>query len=266
MDKVTLVRVGPENLSECGIGCLKNRDNPGYGCKVRWLRKRFAEGLRLLLFRDQGEKPLAFLEYVPGEFAWRPVDAAGWLFVHCLWVFAAGQQLGGLGGRLIRACIEEAERSGRTGVAAMVSDGTWMAGKGIFLKNGFTKIAERDRFELVVHRLREGAAPRFRDIDGNSGKLRGLHIVYADQCPMLSKSVNDLSQMAAEFGLNLRVTVLQSAPEAQNAPSYYGAFSLLWNGRLLSDHYVSKGRFRNILRKEILNGKEQFPKRLSTHS
>jgi len=29
----------------------------------------------------------------------------------------------------------------------------------------------------------------------------------------------------------------------------------LWNGRLLSDHYVSKGRFKNIFRKEILNGK-----------
>jgi hypothetical protein len=73
---------------------------------------------------------------------------------------------------------------------------------------------------------------------------------------MLLKSVNDISQMAAEYGLNLRVTVLKSAREAQNAPSYYGAFSLLWSGRLLSDHYVSQGRFRNILRKEILNGKE----------
>ena len=256
MNDVTLVKVGPENLSECGIGCIRSPANPGYGRKVKWLRKRFAEGLRFLLFRDEREKPLAFLEYVPGEFAWRPVDARGWLFVHCLWVFAAGQQLGGLGGRLIRACIEEAERAGNTGVAAMVSDGTWMAGKEIFLKNGFIKIAERDRFELVVHRLREGAEPRFRDIDGNRASRRGLHIVYADQCPMLLKSVNDLSQMAAEFGLNLRVTVLKSAHEAQNAPSYYGAFSLLWNGRLLSDHYVSKGRFRNILRKEILNGKE----------
>jgi hypothetical protein len=256
MYNVTLIRVGPENLSECGIGCIRNRDNPGYGRKVKWLRKRFAEGLRFLLFRDEREKPLAFLEYVPGEFAWRPVDAQGWLFVHCLWVFAAGQQLGGLGGRLIRACVEEAEGAGRTGVAAMVSNGAWMAGKQIFLNNGFTKIAERDRFELVVHRLREGAEPRFRDIDGNSARYRGLHIVYSDQCPMLSKSVNDLSQMAAEYGLNLRVTVLKSAHEAQNAPSYYGAFSLLWNGRLLSDHYVSKGRFRNILRKEILNGKE----------
>ena len=93
MYNITLVRVGPENLSECGIGCIRNRDHPGYGSKVKWLRKRFAEGLRFLLFRDEREKPLAFLEYVAGEFAWRPVDAQGWLFVHCLWVFAQGSSL-----------------------------------------------------------------------------------------------------------------------------------------------------------------------------
>jgi len=27
---------------------------------------------------------------------------------------------------------------------------------------------------------------------------------------------------------------------------------LVWNGRLLSDHYVSKGRFKNLLQREIL--------------
>jgi len=256
MHDITLIRVGPENLEEYGIGCIRDRDNPGYGRKVEWLRRRFDEGLRFLLLRDEREKPLGFLEYVPGEFVWRPVDAKGWLFVHCLWVFAAGQRIGGLGSRLIRACVEEAGRAGSTGVAAMVSNGAWMAGKEVFLNNGFTKIAERDRFELVIHRLKEGTEPRFRDITAGSAKGRGLHIVYADQCPMLSKSVNDLREMAAEYGLKLRVTVLKSTNEAQNAPSYYGAFSLLWNGRLLSDHYVSKGRFRNILRKEILNRKK----------
>jgi GNAT superfamily N-acetyltransferase len=260
MHRVDLVKVGPENLPECGIGCIRSRDNPGYQRKVEWLRKRFDEGLRFLLLRDQKEKPLGFLEYVPGEFAWRPVDAQGWLFVHCLWVFPAGQKIRGLGSRLIRACVEEAGRAGSTGVAAMVSSGTWMAGREVFLKNGFTKIAERGRFELVVHRLREGAEPRFRDIVQDNWKCRGLHIVYSDQCPMLSKSVNDLCEMAAEYSLKKpRVTVLKSAYEAQHAPSYYGAFSLLWNGRLLSDHYVSKGRFRNILQKEILS-------KLLTHS
>ena len=127
-----------------------------------------------------------------------------------------------------------------------------MASRQVFLKNGFEQIDEADRFQLVVRRLKKGPEPRFRDISGNLAKYRGLHIVYSAQCPMLPKSVSDLSEMATEQGLRLRVTRLNSAREAQNAPSYYGVFNLVWNGRLLSDHYVSKGRFKNILRKEIL--------------
>jgi hypothetical protein len=256
MDKITLEKVGPENLSECGIGCLTNPKNQGYEPKVQWLQERFAEGLRFLLFRDDKGKPLALLEYVPGQYAWRPVDAKGWLFVHCLWVYPKGQKVGGLGSRLIQACLEEARQAGVTGVAAMVSDGPWMAGKHVFLKNGFRQIAEADRFQLVIYRLKKGREPRLLDISGNLARYQGLHVVYTPQCPMLPKSVNDLSSMAAEHGLELNVTVLNSAREARNAPSYYGVFSLVWNGRLLSDHYVSKGRFKNILRKEILKEKQ----------
>jgi hypothetical protein len=136
-------------------------------------------------------------------------------------------------------------------VAAMVSDGVWMAGKEVFLKNGFTQIAEADRFQLVIHRLSRGPEPRFRDISGNLAKFKGLNVIYSAQCPMLPKSVNDLSEMAAEYGLELKVTVLENVSQAQSAPSYYGVFSLVWNGRLLSDHYVSKARFKNILQKEL---------------
>ncbi len=249
---VFLERVGPGDYQDSGIGCLANREHPGYREKVNWLEARFEEGLRYFLFRDGHGKPLAFLEYVPGEFAWRPVDAAGWLFVHCLWVYARGQKVGGLGGRLVRACVEEARSQGSVGVAAMVSDGPWMVGGGVFRKNGFERIAEADRFELVGHRLRSGPEPRFRDIEGKLAGYEGLHLVYSAQCPMLPKSAQDLSEMAAEHGLELKVRVLRSAKEAQNAPSYYGVFNLIWNGRLLSDHYVSKGRFKNILRKTIL--------------
>jgi L-amino acid N-acyltransferase YncA len=254
--EVTLEQVGPGNLSDCGIGCITNPRHEGFEPKVQWLQERFAEGLRFLLFRDGKGKPLAFLEYVPGEYAWRPVDAAGWLFVHCLWVYPKGQAVGGLGSRLIQACLEEARQAGARGVAAMVSEGPWMAARQVFLRNGFVQIAQSDRFQLITHRLGKGPAPRFRNISKKWAKHRGLHIVYAAQCPYLPKSANDLSLMAGEHGLEVKVTVLRSAREAQNAPSYYGVYNLLWNGRLLSDHYVSEGRFKNILRKEILNRDE----------
>ncbi len=249
---VALERVGPDNLLECGIGCITNRKHVGFGPKVRWLEERFREGLRFLLFRDGKGRPLAYLEYVPGEYAWRPVDAAGWLFVHCLWVYPKGQAVGGLGGRLIQACIEEARQAGTRGVAVLVSEGPWMAGKQVFLRNEFVQVAERDRFQLLVHRLRDGPEPRFRDLGAKWAKHKGLHIVYSAQCPYLPKSANDISVMAEEHGLKVKVTELRSAREAQDAPSYYGVVSLLWNGQLLSDHYVSKGRFKNMLKEEIL--------------
>ena len=252
MPALTLETVRPDNLETCGIGCLVNSKNPGYRAKAAWLRDRFAEGLRFLLFRDDRGKPLAFLEYVPGKFACRPVDADGWLLVHCLWVYPPGQRIGGLGGRLIEACLDRARESRARGVAALVSDGPWMAGKQIFLKHGFEVVAAVDRFQLIAHRQRRGHLPRVRDITHRLKDYRGLHVVYAPQCPMLHKSVTDLSQMAGEYGLTLQVTELHSAREAQEAPSYYGVYSLIWNGRLLSDHYVSKGRFRNILKNDIL--------------
>ena len=250
---LTLETVGPENLSECGIGCLSNPEHPGYQCKVDWLRQTFDEGVRLLMFRNGEGKALGFLECVPGEFAWRPVQAAGWLFVHCLWVRPGGQTTKGLGSRLIQACVEQARRQKATGVAALVSDGPMMAGKEIFLKNGFQVIAERDRFQLVAYRLASGSEPSFREIPGKVLVFPGLYIIYCAQCPMLPKSAADLSAMAAAHGLKCQVKVLRSAREAQNAPSYYGVFSLLWKGRLLADHYVSKGRFKNLLTKEILS-------------
>jgi L-amino acid N-acyltransferase YncA len=256
VDKISLDKVGPGNLADCGIGCLTGPKNIGYQTKIEWLQERFAEGLRFLLFRDSKNKPLGFLEYVPGEYAWRPVDAKGWFFVHCLWVYSREQKVGGLGGRLIAACVEEARQNNAIGVAAMVSAEPWMASNKIFLKNEFEEVAAIDRFQLIAYRLREGPEPRFRGIEGNLRKYRGLHVVYTAQCPMLPKSVQDLSEMAAEHGLKLNVTELKSAREAQNAPSYYGVFSLIWNGRLLSDHYVSKGRFKNILRKDILTDDE----------
>jgi hypothetical protein len=251
---VRLEIVGPDNLADCGIGCVMDRAHPGFQPKVDWLRRRFDDGLRFLLCRDRGGKPLAFLEYVPGEHAWRPIDAAGWLFVHCLWVYPRGRKYPGLGTRLIRACLDEARRADATGVAAMVSDGPWMAGRQVFLRNGFEVLATADRFELVAHRRRDGPDPSFRDVAGNLAKYRGLHIVYAPQCPYLPKSAADLADVAAEHGLELNVTVLDTVRKAQRAPSLYGVFSLIWNGRLLADHYISATRFRNIIRKEIAGG------------
>jgi len=255
MDNVVLETVGPENLAVRGIGCLANTKSEGFRQKTAWLEERFDEGLRMLMARDGAGETLGFLEFVPGEYAWRPVEAQGWLFVHCLWVFSRGQRVGGIGCRLIQRCVEEARQAQAIGVVAMVSDGSWMVGKSVYLKCGFTQIAEADRFQLVAYRLGDGPEPKFRQLGSRYVDEPGLQIVYSAQCPLLSKSVHDLAEVADECGLGLKITEMKTAHEAQDAPTYYGVFTLLWNGRVLSDHYVSKTRFKSILAKEGLGGR-----------
>jgi hypothetical protein len=264
MPRTEIIEVGPDNIEDCGIGCIANPRHVGRGPKMDWLRERFREGLRILLARDERGKPIGLLEYSPGKSAWRAVEAEGWLFIHCLWVYSEGQKVGGLGTRLIEACVAEASRSGCRGVAVLTSAGPWMVDEGVFLKSGFEEVDAGGRFKLLALRVAEGPEPRLRDISPRWGRKRGLHIVYAPQCPYLVKSATDVAEMAREHGLRVRVTELASASEAQDAPSHYGVYALLWNGRLLSDHYVSKGRFRNILKKEILPEIETSEKRKGT--
>ncbi len=68
---------------------------------LAWLKKRFDEGLKIKMLElpERG-----FIEYIPGEYAWRCVDAKGYMFIHCLWVVgkSKGKNFGEL---LLNECI-----------------------------------------------------------------------------------------------------------------------------------------------------------------
>jgi hypothetical protein len=49
--------------------------------------------------------------------------------------------------------------------------------------------------------------------------------------------------------LNLKITELKTPKQAQEAPSVYSVFTLIKDGKILADHYISSTRFRNILKK-----------------
>ena len=82
-------------------------------------------------------------------------------------------------------------------------------------------------------------------------KYEGLHLVYANQCPYFLKSVNAIEKISKEYDIDLKILEISNAKEAQQAPSIYGVFSLIYNGALVAEHYISEKRFRNILEKEL---------------
>jgi ribosomal protein S18 acetylase RimI-like enzyme len=254
MSDVKIIDVDEKNISQYqkGPACFLNPKHEGAQRKLGWIKKRFKEGLKIkVVYSEEDKKIVGFVEYIPGEYAWRAVDAKGYLFIHCIWIHPNKYKSKGYGSLLVKECIKDAKRDGKYGVAVVVSDGAFMAGKDLFLKNGFESVAREKPFDLMVKILKKGSLPEFNDWEKQLSTYSGLNIIYSDQCPWVARSIKELTEVAEEKGLKLKVTELKTARDAQNAPSLYATFNLIYNGRLLVDHYISTTRFKNILNKEI---------------
>jgi len=251
--KAKIVNVNSENILEYPPVCFLNPKNEGYLKKQDWLKKRFSEGLKIkMLFLEDEKKPVGFIEYVPGEYAWRAVDAKGYMFIHCIWISPNKNKEKGNGSLLVKECIKDAKKEGMYGVAVVTSEGSFMASKDLFLKNGFKSVAEAEpSMQLLVKTLKKGTIPKFKDTEKQLGKYKGLNIIYSIQCPWVARSIKELSETAKKKGLKLKVTELKTAKQAQNAPSIYATFNLVSDGRLLADRYISNRRFLNIIEKEL---------------
>jgi len=211
------------------------------------------KGLRAKFAVDAENRPCGYIEYLPGEYAWRGVSAPGYLFIHCIWTFSKGAQNRGVASALLRDCVEDARQTGRRGVAALARNGPWLASSAVFLKNGFkvAATAEPD-YQLLVRKL-EDAAPDPKFTGNWERKLekykKGLTIIRSQQCPHIAKFADDISAAAfEEYRLKPRIVELKSHRDAQNAPTPYAVFAIIYDGRLLADHQISLTRFRNIMR------------------
>lgn len=82
------------------------------------------------------------------------------------------------------------------------------------------------------------------------GPRAGLTIVRSDQCPHIAKFADEIAESAErEYGLTPRIVEIKSHREAQNAPTPFGVFAILYKGEIVADHQISRTRFRNIMRR-----------------
>ncbi len=254
MNKPVLIDLDTANcevLPCCGV---KNPLHPGRRLKNCWLQTRFKQGLHAKVLLTPDNRQCGYIEYLPGEYAWRGVDAGGYMFIHCVWTFSRAIQGKGFARLMVEACLEDARRAGMSGVAVIARERPWLAGPALFLANGFTVVDQAPPdYQLLVRKLVPSAAnPVFKgDWDKKLKRYgRGLTIIRSDQCPHIAKFAGEIAQAAEEeFGIKPRIVELKSARQAQNAPTPYAVFAVILNGRLLTDHQISRSRFRNIMRK-----------------
>jgi len=250
--KPCLIAVDETNFDALPCCGIKSLAHPGRQQKRCWVQANARFGLRAKTLLAPDGQPGGYMEYLPGEFAWRGVDAGGYMFIHCVWIYSKRHQRTGWGSFMIAACIDDAQQAGMSGVAVIVRDGPWLADRRLFLANGFEPVdtAPPD-YQLLVRKFSTAAAnPAFKKgWEKRVAKYgEGLPIVRSGQCPYVTKLSSEIAETAArEYGITPRVVELNSWREAQNAPTPYATFSLIHNGRLLADHQISRTRFRNIM-------------------
>jgi len=245
-----IITVDAENVERHGFFCyMSKRKSPGYTQKREWLAARFAEGLKLHMVHEFGGRTVGFIEYIPGEFAWRAVHAPGYLVIHCLWVVGKGKGKG-YGSRLLQICLDDARAQNKHGVVMVASDGVWLAKKDIFLKHGFEEVAQAPpSFRLLVQRFDDAPLPTFpTDWEARQARFgAGLTVVRTPQCPYIEDATNTALQLAAEKGILSQVVTFQSAQELQeNSPSPYGVFGIVLDGQLLAYHYLQRKDFDKL--------------------
>jgi GNAT superfamily N-acetyltransferase len=246
-----IIDTNADNVGGCSHCGNKNTNNLGYRRKTNWLRERYAEGLRYKVLRSEKFGDVGMIEYALGNHAWRPVEAEGYLVIHCLWVLRKHKGKG-LGSLLLERCLWDAKKSKCRGVAVVTSSDSLMAGSDLFLKAGFVSVDRIPPYELLVKKLRKKAPdPRFIVERERLFKRyrKGLTILAADQCTYVSKSVERIAEVSRTLGLEPRVVRVGSAKASRELPTPYGVFSILYDGKLIAERPISATRFMSIVRR-----------------
>lgn len=258
MSTIQIIDLTPENIADYGVcgykDVLKHKELRN---KIAWFKEYYPKGLRIKALVAENGSYQGMLEYIPGKYAHRPVNASDYMFIHCIFVGFKTQYKGkGYASALIDECVNEARTQQMKGVAVVTRKGSFMAGNEIFLKKGFEIVDKaKPDFELLALKFdAKSDAPSFKsDVLSNLNKYaEGLTIVRSPQCPYTEKNVNAILETAeTKFNLKASLVDLNESSSAQNIPCAFGTFCIIYNGEVISHHPISNTRFENIMLKLV---------------
>ena len=243
------VKLTHENIENEHICCaIANNKDIQVMSKKNWLKDRLDEGLVFLKCDVRGK---CFIEYIPAEFAWAPIEADGYMYINCLWV--SGQFKGhGYSTLLLDKCIEDAIEKGKKGLVILsskkkmgfLSDPQYMKYKGFE-----TVDTASPYFELMYLPFDKSAdKPCFKkSVHTHENIPKGFVLYYTNQCPFTAKYVPIIENMAKERGADFQVIHIDTKEKAQNAPSPFTTYSLFYDGELVTHEILSEKKFEKIL-------------------
>ena len=248
MSDLEIISLIESNLGKVQMFCGHSPTyKRGYDAKMEWMQARLREGMCYRLLRVNGRN-VGMVEYIPGEYAWRGVEAKGYLFIHCFWVI--GKNRGhGFGQQLLETCLKDAR--GTNGVAVMVSKTHWLPTPKFFLKNGFDLADQATpSFDLLVKRFNpEAPLPRIKQQAQNIPT--GLTLYHSDQCPYTQNTPDIVAKVGDQLKISANIIHVDSAKAAQESPSPYGTLTYYYNGKLLTYRPTGTVKLLELLTPEL---------------
>lgn len=244
--KLTIENIESEHI------CCALSDKKGENCvssKKAWLRQRMSEGL---IFNKLDTRGKVFIEYMPAEKAWCPIEADGYMYINCFWV--SGQFKGqGYANELLEQCITDSREKGKKGLAILSSKKKkpFLSEPGYLKHKGFLVADTAEPwFELLYLPFEAGSdAPRFKDC-AKKGKIEegGFRLYYSNQCPHTEKYVPLLKEAAKARGINIELVKFETREAAGNSPSPFTTYSLFINGTFATNEILSPVSFEKLLK------------------
>lgn len=239
------IKLTHENLEQEHICCaISSNKDPQVASKKMWLNERLNEGLVFLKSVQRGK---CFIEYIPAEYAWVPIEADGYMHINCFWV--SGSLKGhGYSNELLKACMNDAKEKGKKGITVIsspkkkpfLSDPKYLAYKGF-------KIADTAEpyYTLLYLSFDEKAdIPKFKEQAKKPHiSEQGFVLYYTSGCPYTAKYAPLIEECARQKGIQFKSVHIDSREKAKNAPAVWTNYALFYNGEYLTNEILSEKKF-----------------------
>ena len=237
------MRITKDNIDSEHICCaMSGKQSLG---KKAWMKQRFDEGL---VFYRSEERGKCFIEYIPAENAWVPIDAPGYLYINCLWI--AGAMKGhGYSNDLLDECIRDARAQGKAGLCILSSEKRkkeFLADPKYLAYKGFSIADTSDAGITLMHLPLDPAAkpPQFKACARHPrAEGEGFVLYYTDQCPFTYYWVPRVEAAAREHRIPLRVIHITDRESAQRVPAPVTTYALFRDGQFVTQSIQSDKKF-----------------------
>lgn len=243
------IKVTKDNIEKEHICCaISNNKDIQVSSKKAWLIDRFDDDLVFLKSVERGK---CFIEYIPAENAWNPIDAEGYMYIDCLWVSGAFKGHG-YANDLLEACIKDSKEKGKKGLCILsaAKKKPYLADPKFLNYKGFTVCDETD-YGIQLWYLPffvDVEKPKFMECAKHSHvNESGYVLYYTNQCPFNGKYVPIVEETAKENNIPFRVIHITSKEQARNVPSPITTYALFYDGQYLTNEIMNEKKFLKLI-------------------